>query len=80
MAFTERSRIENSLHWCLDVTFREDESRLRDRIAADNLEWLRKLATSVLKQVDSTAIVVMRGRIVSWSEEFLTQVLGPKER
>ncbi len=28
--------IENTLHWCLDVTFREDESRLRDRIAADN--------------------------------------------
>jgi predicted transposase YbfD/YdcC len=34
--------IENTLHWCLDVTFREDDSRLRDRHAADNLAWLRR--------------------------------------
>jgi predicted transposase YbfD/YdcC len=33
--------IENTLHWCLDVTFREDDSRLRDRHAADNVAWLR---------------------------------------
>lgn len=71
-------RIENSLHWCLDVTFREDESRLRDRIAADNLAWLRKFAISLLKQVESKASVVMRRRMAAWSEEFLTQVLGLK--
>jgi predicted transposase YbfD/YdcC len=35
--------IENMLHWCLDVTFREDESRLRDRHAADNVAWLKRL-------------------------------------
>jgi predicted transposase YbfD/YdcC len=36
--------IENGLHWVLDVTFREDDSRVRDRIAARNLAILRKIA------------------------------------
>lgn len=52
--FAERVRghwaIENSLHWCLDVTFREDDSRLRNRHAADNLAWLKRFAISLLKQ------------------------------
>jgi iduronate 2-sulfatase len=42
--------IENTLHWCLDVTFREDESRLRDRRAADNVAWLKRFAISLFKQ------------------------------
>ena len=40
--------IENTLHWCLDVTFREDESRLRHRLAANNLAWLKRFALSLL--------------------------------
>ncbi len=71
-------RIENNLHWFLDVTFREDECRLRDRIEVDDLAWLRKFAISLLKQVDSKASVVMRRRTAAWSEEFLTQLLGLK--
>ncbi len=35
-------RIENGLHWVLDVTFREDASRVRERNAARNLALLRK--------------------------------------
>lgn len=42
-------RVENSLHWCLDVTFREDENRNRNRILADNLAWLRRFAISLLE-------------------------------
>ena len=42
--------IENSLHWVLDVTFNEDQSRARERRMADNLSWLRRFAVSLLKQ------------------------------
>lgn len=69
-------RIENTLHWCLDVKFREDESRLRDRTAADNLAWLRRFAIGLLKQVESKASISMRRRMAGWCEDFLTQVLG----
>ena len=68
--------IENTLHWCLDVTFREDESRVRNRHAADNLAWLRRFAVSLLKQCDDKESIAMRRRIAGWNDDFLAQVLG----
>ena len=68
--------IENTLHWCLDVTFREDESRVRNRILADNLGWLRRFAISLLKQVDDKESIAMRRRMAGWNPDYLAQVLG----
>lgn len=68
--------IENTLHWCLDVTFREDESRVRNRILADNLAWLKRFAISLLKQVDDKESVAMRRRMAAWNPSFLAKVLG----
>jgi predicted transposase YbfD/YdcC len=42
--------IENRLHWSLDVTFNEDQSRIRQGQAAENAAFLRRLALSILKQ------------------------------
>lgn len=42
--------IENGLHWTLDMSFREDESRIRQRRAQENFAWLRRTALSLLKQ------------------------------
>ena len=68
--------IENTLHWCLDVTFREDESRLRDRIAGDNIAWLKRFALGLLKQVNNKESIAMRRRMAGWNEDFLAQVLA----
>lgn len=68
--------IENTLHWCLDVTFREDESRVRDRILADNLAWLKRFAISLLKQVDDKESIAMRRRMAGWNPSYLAKVLG----
>jgi|tagenome__1003787_1003787.scaffolds.fasta_scaffold20394380_1 predicted transposase YbfD/YdcC len=46
--------IENRLHWVLDVTFREDDSRVRDRIAARNLAILRKIAINLMSRDRTT--------------------------
>lgn len=70
--------IENSLHWCLDVTFREDESRVRNRLAADNLAWLKRFAIGLLKQQKDKESIAMRRRMAGWNTEYLTQVLGIK--
>src|SRR5215813_14031589 len=43
-------RIENSLHWQLDVTFVEDANRVQQRNQAENLALLRRLALSLLKR------------------------------
>lgn len=68
--------IENTLHWCLDVTFREDENRVRNRTLADNLAWLKRFAISLLKQVDDKESIAMRRRMAGWNNDFLAQVLG----
>jgi len=68
--------IENTLHWCLDVTFREDESRLRHRRIADNIAWLKRFAISLLKQCKDKESIAMRRRMAGWNNEYLSQVLG----
>lgn len=67
--------IENSLHWCLDVTFREDDCRVRERNLTDNIAWLKRFAISLLKQVDDKLSVAMRRRACGWNENYMTQVL-----
>ena len=53
--------MENGLHWVLDVTFREDDSRVRDRTAARNLALLRKIALDLVAK-DRGSRASLRGR------------------
>ncbi len=68
--------IENTLHWCLDVTFREDQSRVRNRLAADNLAWLKRFAITLLKQQKDKESIAMRRRIAGWNVDYLAKVIG----
>jgi predicted transposase YbfD/YdcC len=70
--------IENNLHWVLDMTFREDESRVRERCLADNLGWLRRLALTLLKHHPGKDSIAMKRRLAGWSVDFLMQVLTGK--
>jgi predicted transposase YbfD/YdcC len=67
--------IENGCHWTLDVTFREDESRIRERQAGENFAWLNRFSLSLLKQHPGKDSVAMKRRACGWSDEFLLQVL-----
>jgi predicted transposase YbfD/YdcC len=68
--------IENRLHWSLDVTFREDDSRIRTGNAAQNMATLRHMALNLLKQEQSTKRS-MRGKRLKagWDEDYLAQIL-----
>ena len=70
--------IENSLHWSLDMTFREDESRVRERTFADNLSWLRRMTLSLIKQHPGKESNIMKRRMAGWSVDFLMQILTGK--
>jgi predicted transposase YbfD/YdcC len=67
--------IENTLHWSLDMTFREDASRVRARRLAENLAWLRRLVLTLVKQHPGKESLVMKRRMAGWSVDFLMQVL-----
>lgn len=71
--------IENSLHWVLDVTFDEDQSRVRERCLADNLSWLRRFAISLLKRHPSKHSIKGKSEIAGWDNEFLLQVLTTQQ-
>ena len=70
--------IENTLHWSLDMTFREDESRVRARRLADNLAWLRRIVLTLLKQHPGKQSLVMKRRLAGWDIGFLMEVLTGK--
>ena len=67
--------IENSCHWSLDMTFREDESRIRDRTLRQNFAWLNRFLLSLLKQHPSKNSVVGKRRGCAWNDAFLLEVL-----
>jgi predicted transposase YbfD/YdcC len=68
--------IENSCHWSLDVTYREDDSRIRDRQLRENFAWLNRLTLSLLKQHPGRESVAMKRRSCGWSDGFLLEVLA----
>lgn len=70
--------IENTCHWCLDVTYREDESRIREKSMRENFAWLNRFTLSLLKQHPSRQSIAMKRRSCGWSDAFLTEVLTGK--
>ena len=68
----------NTCHWCLDVTYREDESRIRDDNARNNFAWLRRFTLSLLKQHPGKDSIAMKRRGCGWDDAFLIEVLTGK--
>jgi predicted transposase YbfD/YdcC len=68
--------IENSCHWILDMTYREDESRIREPHVRENFAWLNRFTLSLLKQHSGKDSVAMKRRACGWSDDFLAEVLA----
>jgi len=68
--------IENQLHWCLDVGFREDESRIRTDHGPENLALLRKIALNLAKNERThKAGLQAKRKLASWSNPYLLKLL-----
>lgn len=67
--------IENQLHWVLDVSFNEDQCRVRSGYAAENLAVIRHIAINLLKQEPSKLSIRAKRRKAGWDHKFLCKVL-----
>jgi predicted transposase YbfD/YdcC len=68
-------RVENCLHWQLDVTFREDDSRIRERNAAQNFALLRRVALGLLRNHPGKGSVATKRFSAALDEKFLEDVI-----
>ena len=76
---TTRSQwgIENRVHWVLDVSFREDESRVRTGNAPANLGIIRHMALNLLRKDQTSKISIKaRRKLAGWDNDYLLSVLS----
>ncbi len=70
-------QVENSLHWVMDVTFKEDDSRIRRGVAAENMSVMRHLALNLIrKESESKFSVPRKRRKANLYDEYREKVLG----
>ena len=71
--------VENNLHWQLDVTFSEDQSRIRKGHADANFSILRRTALSLLKNELTAKVGIKNKRLnAGWDDTYLAKVLFGK--
>ena len=67
--------IENSLHWSLDVTFREDASRIRTGFGPLNMAVVRRFAFNLLRQLQDRHCLKTRRKLAGWNTDYLLTAL-----
>lgn len=67
--------VENNLHWCLDVTFREDESRIRTGYAPACMSMFRHICLNLLQKEDSKLSIKKKKLKAAWNDNFRLKVL-----
>ena len=72
-------KVENNLHWHLDVTYREDLSRVRKGNGAENLSTVRRATLNLLKEDKATKVGMKNRRLkAGWDREYLLSLIGVK--
>ena len=68
--------VENSLHWSLDIAFREDDCRIRQGHAAENFSRLNRIALNLLKSETQQKVGIKTKRLCcGWDHDYLLKVL-----
>ena len=72
----DHGRIENSLHWCLDISFREDHCRIRKDHTAENMAILRHMAINPIKLEKSRKGGIQTKRLkAAWDNNYLMKIM-----
>ena len=69
--------IENSLHWVLDMVFRDDECRVRTDHAPANFTTIRHMAHNLLRRSSDKHSLRTRRKAAAWDDDFLAGLVAP---
>lgn len=72
--------IENSLHWVLDVTFREDLARVRKGYGAKNMAVVRHFAINIVRTANDKLSLKTRRKRAGWDPDYLKNLMCPTAR
>lgn len=67
--------IENSLHWVMDMTFRDDECRVRTEHAPANFTTIKHMAHNLLRRASGKDSIRLKRKTAAWDEQFLAQAI-----
>ena len=70
--------IENRLHWVLDVTFADDQSRLRKGHGARNMATVRHFALNLVRTATDKRSIKSRRKLAGWSPDYLHAILSSR--
>jgi predicted transposase YbfD/YdcC len=68
--------VENSLHWVLDMVFRDDECRLRTDNAPANFTTLKHMALNLIRRAKSKDSIRLRRKVAAWDDQFLVSLIA----
>lgn len=75
-AIRDHWAVENSLHWVMDMVFRDDECRLRTDNAPANFTTLKHMALNLLRRATSKDSIRLRRKVAAWDDEFLASLIA----
>ncbi len=68
--------VENSLHWVLDMVFRDDECRVRKDHAPANFVTLRHMAHNLIRRAPGKDLLRMKRKVAAWDDDFLASLVA----
>ena len=68
--------IENSLHWVMDMIFRDDESRIRTEHAPANFTTLKHMAHNLIRKAPGKPSFRAKRKIAAWDDDFLASLIA----
>jgi predicted transposase YbfD/YdcC len=68
--------VENSLHWVMDMVFRDDECRVRTDHAPANFTTLKHIALNLIRRAPSKDSIRLRRKVASWDDDFLASLIA----
>lgn len=69
--------VENSLHWVMDMIFRDDECRIRTHHAPANFTTIKHMAHNLLRRAPGKDSLRLRRKVAAWDDDFLASLITP---